>query len=154
MTMHHYHFLWPVYSHMEACHLIIVNELLIFLDFGNVTIQLENHNSSYNVFLTFYPWKCVKNSHLMEDNLCIMSWVSPMVLTLNKNGKLRVCVNYKVLNKITKKDWYPLPFCEEILKEVEGHKMLWSNFLSLHSQFYEITIFESTYVTGERKMQV
>jgi hypothetical protein len=39
-------------------------------------------------------------------------WVSPMVLTLKKNGKLRVCVNYKSLNKVTKKDRYPLPFCE------------------------------------------
>ncbi len=31
-------------------------------------------------------------------------WVSPMVLALKKNGKIRVCVNYKALNKVTKKD--------------------------------------------------
>jgi len=31
-------------------------------------------------------------------------WVSPMVLALTKNGKLRVCVNYKALNKVIKKD--------------------------------------------------
>jgi hypothetical protein len=45
-------------------------------------------------------------------------WVSPIVLALKKNGKLRVCVNYKVLKKVTKKDQYSLPFCEEILEEV------------------------------------
>jgi hypothetical protein len=50
-------------------------------------------------------------------------WVSPVVLALKKNGKLRVCVNYKALNKVTKKDRYPLPFCEEILEEVVGHEM-------------------------------
>jgi len=50
-------------------------------------------------------------------------WVSPVVLTLKKNGKLRVCVNYKTLNKVTKKDQYPLPFCEEILEEVTRHEM-------------------------------
>jgi hypothetical protein len=50
-------------------------------------------------------------------------WVSPMVLTLKKNGKLRVCVNYKALNKVTKKDRYPLPFCEEILEKVAKHEM-------------------------------
>ncbi len=33
-----------------------------------------------------------------------IEWVSPMVLVLKKNGKLRVCVNYKVLNKVTKKN--------------------------------------------------
>jgi len=50
-------------------------------------------------------------------------WVSPVVLASKKNGKLRVCVNYKALNKVTKKDRYPLPFCEEILEEVARHEM-------------------------------
>jgi len=50
-------------------------------------------------------------------------WVSLIVLALKKNGKLRVCVNYKALNKVTKKDRYPLPFCEEILEEVVRHNM-------------------------------
>ncbi len=50
-----------------------------------------------------------------------IEWVSPMVLALKKNGKLRVCVNYKALNKGTKKDRYLLPFCEEILEEVARH---------------------------------
>jgi hypothetical protein len=50
-------------------------------------------------------------------------WVSPVVLALKKNGKLRVCINYKALNKVTKKDRYLLPFCEEILEEVTKHKM-------------------------------
>jgi len=31
-------------------------------------------------------------------------WVSPVVLTLKKNDKLKVCINYKALNKVTKKD--------------------------------------------------
>jgi hypothetical protein len=50
-------------------------------------------------------------------------WVYLVVLALRKNGKLKVCVNYKVLNKITKNDQYLLPFREEILKEVTWHKM-------------------------------
>jgi hypothetical protein len=33
-----------------------------------------------------------------------IEWISPMVLTLKKNGKLRVCVNYKALNKVTNKN--------------------------------------------------
>jgi hypothetical protein len=50
-------------------------------------------------------------------------WVFPMVLALKKNDKLRVCVNYKALNKVTKKDYHPFSFCEEILEEVIGHNM-------------------------------
>jgi hypothetical protein len=52
-----------------------------------------------------------------------IEWVSLVVLALKKNGKLRICINYKALNKITKKDRYLLPFCEEILEEVAGHEM-------------------------------
>jgi hypothetical protein len=46
-----------------------------------------------------------------------------VVLALKKNNKLKVCVNYKALNKITKKYRYPLPFCEKNLEEITGHKM-------------------------------
>jgi hypothetical protein len=46
-----------------------------------------------------------------------------MVLTLKKNGKLKVCVNYKALNKIIKKDQYILPFCDFFWEQVVGHKM-------------------------------
>jgi hypothetical protein len=50
-------------------------------------------------------------------------WVSPVVLALKKNSKLRVCVNYKALNKVIKKDRYPVPFCEKNLGEVTGREM-------------------------------
>jgi len=50
-------------------------------------------------------------------------WISHVVLALKKNGKLRLCIKYKALNKVTKKDRYPLPFCEEILEEVAWHEM-------------------------------
>ena len=36
--------------------------------------------------------------------------VSPMVLVKKKNGKLRVCVNYKKLNACTQNDHFSLPF--------------------------------------------
>ena len=49
-------------------------------------------------------------------------WVSAVVVTPKKNGKLRICVDYKPLNVATKRDHFPLPFQDEILNEVVGHK--------------------------------
>jgi hypothetical protein len=49
-------------------------------------------------------------------------WVSPMVLVKKKNGKIRICVDYRALNKQTQKDHFPLPFISSILEEVVGHQ--------------------------------
>ena len=52
--------------------------------------------------------------YLVEDS----EWVSPVVVTPKKNGKWRVCVDYKPLNAATKRDHFPLSFQDEILNEV------------------------------------
>lgn len=39
-------------------------------------------------------------------------WVSPLVIVPKKNGRWRVCIDYKELNKATSKDHFPLPFID------------------------------------------
>ena len=51
----------------------------------------------------------------------ITDWVSPMVIVKKKNGKLRVCVDYRKLNACTQKDHFPLHFITLLLEEVGGH---------------------------------
>lgn len=47
-------------------------------------------------------------------------WVSPLVLVPNKNGKWRTYVDYRELNKATKKDHLPLPFIDQVLDGLAG----------------------------------
>ncbi|MCO5604138.1 hypothetical protein L7F22_058298 [Adiantum nelumboides] len=49
-------------------------------------------------------------------------WISPVVVTRKKNGKWRVCVDYKPLNATTKRDHFSLPSQDEILNEVAEHE--------------------------------
>ena len=64
-------------------------------------------------------------------------WASPVVIVLKKNGKLRVCVDYKPLNDATKRNYYPLPF-QEILNEVAGHERY--SVMDGYSSYFQIPI--------------
>ena len=47
-------------------------------------------------------------------------WVSPHVVVPNKNGKLHICVHDRELNKATLRDYFPLPFIDQVLNMLSG----------------------------------
>ena len=49
-------------------------------------------------------------------------WCSNIVLVRKKNGKLRMCVDYRMLNKRSVKDAYALPRNEEVFDVLHGAK--------------------------------
>jgi hypothetical protein len=49
-------------------------------------------------------------------------WVSPLVVVMKKNGKWRICVDYRELNKSIEKDNFPFPFIDQVLVTLEGKK--------------------------------
>ncbi len=65
-------------------------------------------------------------------------WLSPIVVMPKKNGKLRICVDFRKLNVATKKDPYPLPFTDEVIKIVSRHEVY--TFLDGFSKYHQIPI--------------
>lgn len=47
-------------------------------------------------------------------------WVSPIVVTLRKNGKVRMCVGYREPIKAVVMDSHPLPHMDDIFTEMRG----------------------------------
>ena len=48
------------------------------------------------------------------------SWVANLVPVRKKNGEIRLCVDFRNLNRSSLKDNYPLPKIEQILQKVVG----------------------------------
>lgn len=67
-------------------------------------------------------------------------WSSPIVLVVKKDGGTRFCVDYTKLNKVTKRDQYPLPNIDQILRQVKGKKYFSS--LDLTSGYWQIKMNE------------
>ena len=52
-------------------------------------------------------------------------WVSPLVVVPKKvTEKWRICVDFRELNKATLKDYFPLPFIDQVLDTLYGKKNL------------------------------
>ena len=66
------------------------------------------------------------------------TWLSPIVVVPKKNGKLRICVDFRRLNAATKKDSYPLPFTDEVLDTVIGYAAY--SFIDCFSGYHQVHI--------------
>ncbi|XP_077534640.1 uncharacterized protein LOC144146572 [Haemaphysalis longicornis] len=60
---------------------------------------------------------------------------SPILLVRKKKGELRICVDYRALNRVTKKDRYPLPLIDDQLYRLRGKCFFTS--LDLASGYYQ-----------------
>ena len=47
-------------------------------------------------------------------------WVANLVPVRKKNGEIRLCIDFRNLNKVSMKDNYPLPKMDHILQKVVG----------------------------------
>lgn len=69
-------------------------------------------------------------------------YCSPMIVKRKKTGELRLCVDYRQLNSITKKMIYPVPNIEETLNTVANARVYTS--LDMMSGFYQCEIDENS----------
>jgi hypothetical protein len=78
------------------------------------------------------------------------TWLSPIIIVPKKNGKLKICMDFRKLNAATKKDPYPLSFIDEMLNTIAGYEAY--SFLDGYSGYHQISIvleekYKITFVT-------
>ena len=50
----------------------------------------------------------------------VSPWGAPMLLVKKNDGTMRLCVDYRQLNKVTIKNRYPLPIIDDLMDELVG----------------------------------
>jgi hypothetical protein len=50
----------------------------------------------------------------------VSPWGAPVLFLKNKYGTLRLCIDYRQLNKVTINKKYPLPRIDDLFDQLEG----------------------------------
>ena len=53
----------------------------------------------------------------------VSPWGAPLLFVKNKDGNLRLCIDYMKLNKVIVKNNYPLPIIEDLFDQMKGAKV-------------------------------
>ena len=50
----------------------------------------------------------------------VSPWGAPVLFVKKKDGTLRMCIDYRQINKVTVKNKYPLPIIEDLFDQLKG----------------------------------
>lgn len=65
-------------------------------------------------------------------------WGAPVLFAKKKDGGLRMCIDYRALNKRTVKDRYPLPRIDDLMARLAGARVF--SKIDLRSGYYQIRV--------------
>ena len=48
------------------------------------------------------------------------SWSAPVLFVKKKDGTMKLCINYRELNRVTVRNKYPLPYIDDLFDQLQG----------------------------------
>ena len=71
----------------------------------------------------------------------ISPWGVPVLFVKKKDGSLRLCINYKQLNRVTIRNQYPLPRIDELFDQLQGSRVY--SKIDLRLGYHQLRVQES-----------
>ena len=68
----------------------------------------------------------------------VSPWGAPVLLVKKKEGTMRLCVDYRQLNKVTIKNQYPLPRIDDLMDQLVGASVF--SKIDLRSGYHQIRV--------------
>ncbi|GJS63599.1 putative reverse transcriptase domain-containing protein [Tanacetum coccineum] len=68
-------------------------------------------------------------------------WGAPMLFVKKKDGALRICIDYKELNKLTIKNRYPFPITDDLFDQLQGACYFYK--IDLRSGYHQLRVREA-----------
>lgn len=67
-------------------------------------------------------------------------WGAPVLFVKKKDGSFRMCIHYRELNKLTIKNWNPLPRIDDLFDQLQGAKCF--SKIDLRSGYHQLRVCE------------
>ena len=68
----------------------------------------------------------------------VSPWGAPVLFVKKKDGTLRMCIDYRQINKVTVKNKYPLPRIEDLFDQLKGASVF--SKIDLRSGYYQLRV--------------
>ena len=70
--------------------------------------------------------------------LSVSPWGAPVLFVRKKDGSLRLCIDYRMLNQVTVKNRYPLPLIDDLFDQLGGATVY--SKIDLRSGYHQLRI--------------
>ena len=71
----------------------------------------------------------------------VSPWGAPVIFVKKKDGSLRLCIDYRQLNKVTVKNRYPWPRIDDLFDQMKGARVF--SKIDLKSGYHQLRIQEA-----------